>query len=234
MPVDKSSGLNIYRIMIINEIFHSLQGETTKAGFPSLFIRLAGCNLECSYCDTVYARSISSGRKMSVMEIVNKATLYENIDHITVTGGEPLVQNESIDLMKALIRKGYTVQLETNGSMLLKHVPGRVRKIVDIKTPSSGHGSSFITENLKYLKHTDELKFVIFDINDYNFSAEFIRTNVNHLKKKHIAVNFSPVFGKLSSKRLAELILADRLPVRLNIQLHKIIWPKGEPKIKEE
>jgi 7-carboxy-7-deazaguanine synthase len=216
--------------MKVNEIFHSIQGETTRAGFPSVFIRLAGCNLGCSYCDTVYARSESSGIEMPIDEIIHAAEVYKNIDHITITGGEPLTQKESIKLIKELIGKGYTVQLETNGSISLNDIPNKVRKIVDVKTPSSGYSSSFLYENLTYLNNTDELKFVILDINDYQFSAEFLKKYFQIIQMRNIVVNFSPVFGKISGEKLAELILIDRLPVRLNLQLHKILWPKGEPK----
>jgi 7-carboxy-7-deazaguanine synthase len=213
--------------MNINEIFYSIQGETTRAGFPSLFVRVAGCNLECGYCDTVYARLPSSGKEMPIEDIIHEVTLYDNIDHVTITGGEPLMQANSIDLMNKLIENGYTVQLETNGSISLKNVPNKVRKIVDVKTPSSGHSSSFLFENLKYLNNSDELKFVILDIDDYRFSVEFIKNNIHD---KKVIINFSPVFGKISGNKLAELILIDRLPVRLNLQLHNILWPKGEPK----
>jgi len=218
-------------ILRINEIFHSIQGETTSAGFPSLFIRLAGCNLECKYCDTAYARTESSGKEMTIDKIIQKADSCKNIDHITITGGEPLLQHNTIMLMKALIKKKYSLQLETNGSTSIKDVPKQVIKIVDVKTPSSGFSSSFLPENLQYMNSRDELKFVILDINDYNFSKEFIN---NHLKNKKIIINFSPVHEKLSGRELADLILIDKIPVRLNLQLHKIIWPDGEPKTKQE
>ncbi|MBN2401502.1 MAG: radical SAM protein [Spirochaetes bacterium] len=213
--------------MKINEIFYSIQGETTRAGFPTAFIRLAGCNLKCSYCDTAYARLESSGKEMSINEIIRQIGKAKYFDHVTVTGGEPLLQPDSIRLMSDLIRKGYKVQLETNGSISLKNVPKKVVKIADVKTPSSGHASSFLIENFKYLNNTDELKFVILDINDYNFSVEFLK---KYIRSKKYIINFSPVHGAMSGAELAELILADNLPVRLNLQLHKIIWPNGEPK----
>jgi 7-carboxy-7-deazaguanine synthase len=218
--------------LIVNEIFHSLQGETTTAGYPSLFIRLAGCNLKCSYCDTVYARSSSSGREMAIEDILIKAELYKNqINHITITGGEPLLQPCSILLMKQLINKGHNVQIETNGSISVEEVPEKVRKIIDVKTPSSGEAKSFLITNLKYITKTDELKFVILDMKDYNFSVEFIKKN---LKDKDIVINFSPVSEKLSASTLTGWILNDRIPVRLNLQLHKVIWPDGEPKTEQE
>ncbi|MBN2039353.1 MAG: radical SAM protein [Spirochaetes bacterium] len=213
--------------VIVNELFHSLQGESSNAGFPSLFIRLAGCNLGCSYCDTDYARTITSGKETSIDELVKTAEKYNNIHHVTITGGEPLLQKNSIMLMKALIEKGFTVQLETNGSISIKDVPQQVIKIVDVKTPSSGHSSSFLHQNLEFMNSRDELKFVILDINDYHFSVDFIK---KHLNNKKIIINFSPVYGKISGTELANLILIDKLPVRLNLQLHKILWPDGEPK----
>jgi len=212
--------------LIINEIFHSIQGETTKAGFPSLFIRLAGCNLKCDYCDTVYAREASSGQEMSIESIISETESYAHVDHVTVTGGEPLLQAGSIDLMKALIGKGYTVQLETNGSISLKDVPAQVRKIVDVKAPLGGEGSSFLSGNLYYLTATDELKFVILNMDDYKFAKGFIEKN---LKDTKAVINFSPVHGSFPASKLAGLILDDRLSVRLNLQLHKLIWPGGEP-----
>jgi 7-carboxy-7-deazaguanine synthase len=212
--------------LIINEIFYSLQGETTTAGFPSLFIRLAGCNLNCSYCDTVYSRDSSSGKKMSIKDIIVTASSYKYIHHITITGGEPLMQDNSIFLMDDLIAAGYNIQLETNGSFSLKNVPARVKKIVDVKTPSCGNGKSFLMENLNYLNSTDELKFVILDTEDYNFSVDFIKKNIH---SKNLVINFSPVTDNISEASLAAMIINDNLPVRLNLQLHKILWPKGEP-----
>ncbi len=213
--------------LIVNEIFYSIQGESSRAGFPSLFIRLAGCNLKCSYCDTVYARPLSAGEEMPVEQIIDKAESYRDFDHITITGGEPLLQPGSVYLMKELINKGYNVQLETNGSLSLEHIPARVRKIVDVKTPSSGEGSSFLMQNLNYLIDTDELKFVILNISDYKFSVEFIKNNI---RNRNIIINFSPVHESISCAELAELILIDRINVRLNLQLHKVLWPEGEPK----
>lgn len=208
--------------LIINEIFHSIQGESTTAGFPCLFIRLTGCNLNCAYCDTEYAKN--SGEKISIEDILKRAGEFKKTSHITITGGEPLLQEESITLMKNLLQNGYEVQLETNGSISLRNVPREVRKIVDVKTPSSGEENSFLIENLDYINNRDEIKFVISDTGDYNFSKKFIKNN-----RIVCTVNFSPVFEKLSPEKLAGLILVDRLPVRLNLQLHKIIWPGGEP-----
>lgn len=210
--------------LTVNEIFYSIQGETTSAGFPSLFIRLTGCNLRCRYCDTRHAWN--EGEILSIDEILKKVTRYACFDHITVTGGEPLLQENSIHLMKMLIDTEYKIQVETNGSMILSDVPKDIRKIIDVKTPSSGETESFLLKNLDLLTPEDEIKFVISDMADYNYSRKFIE---NYLQKKDLTINFSPVFGKISFTELAELILNDRLRVRLNIQLHKIIWPEGEP-----
>jgi 7-carboxy-7-deazaguanine synthase len=213
--------MNLY----INEIFHSIQGETIKSGYPSLFIRLAGCNLNCRFCDTQYAKD--NGYYESVERLIDIASGYGHTDHITITGGEPLNQENSVILMNRLTELGHSVQLETNGSIDVKDVPSSVRKIVDVKTPSSGEESSFFFKNLDYLTENDEIKFVISDINDYNYSKNFID---RYLNGRNIIINFSPAFNMMKYKEIAELILSDRLKVRLNLQLHKIIWPDGEPK----
>lgn len=209
----------------VNEIFYSIQGESTRTGFPCLFLRLTGCNLNCRYCDTKYARD--SGTIISIDDILKKVKVYGTIDHITITGGEPLIQSNSIDLMKKLLDLQYAVQLETNGSILFKDVPKDVRKISDIKTPSSGEPDSFNFHNLNYLDAKDEVKFVISDNDDYEYAKKII---TEHLRDIDAVINFSPVTEKFSASKLAELILIDRLQVRLNLQLHKIIWPDGEPK----
>ncbi len=214
--------------LIVNEIFCSIQGESSKAGFRSVFVRLTGCNLNCHYCDTEYAKK--SGEKISIDKIIDDIKKFEDIDHITITGGEPLLQPKSIILMKRLLDLDYSVQLETNGSINLKDVPQKVRKIVDIKTLSSGEAASFLIENLKFIDESDEIKFVISDIDDYHYSRDYIEKNLRDNKG---IINFSPVPGMMSSAKLSELILVDRLQVRLNLQLHKIIWPDGEPKINE-
>lgn len=204
--------------LIINEIFYSLQGETTRAGFPSVFVRLAGCNLNCAYCDTAYART---GAAMEIDTIIQTIEKYPGADHVTVTGGEPLIQSNTIALLKEIITRGWSVQLETNGSILIKDVPHVARKIVDIKTPSSGEVDSFEMRNLKYMSENDEIKFVISSMDDYDFSADFVG---KYLLKKEVAINFSPVYQAISIQDLADRIISDNLPVRLNLQLHKIIW----------
>jgi 7-carboxy-7-deazaguanine synthase len=205
--------------LTVNEIFYSIQGETVTAGFPSVFVRLTGCNLDCAYCDTRYARE--SGTVMELDTIIREIGLYPSADHVTVTGGEPMLQASTVPLLKQIIEGGWKCQIETNGSILLKDVPEKVRKIVDVKTPSSGEADSFETRNLKYLTDRDEIKFVISDPADYDFSKDFLG---KYLLKKGIIINFSPSSGALSGQLLADMILRDRLPVRLNLQLHKILW----------
>lgn len=211
----------------VSEIFHSIQGETTRSGFPSVFVRLTGCNLRCRYCDTAYAWT--GGRDVSIEEIISVVERYR-FDHVTVTGGEPLLQENSIHLMERLVAAGYDMQVETNGSLSTRDVPSAVRKIVDVKTPSSGEVDSFLFENLDYLGSGDELKFVISDKADYTYSREFLK---KYLEKRDIVINFSPVFNRMSFRELAELILHDGIRVRLNIQLHRLVWPDGEPKQRE-
>jgi len=212
--------------LIISELFYSIQGETSRCGFPSFFIRLCGCNLNCSYCDTRYARS--GGRRILIPEIIKSIKRFKRLDHVTITGGEPLLQKHTIILMKMLVQNGFSVQVETNGSILLKDVPRGVRKIVDVKTPSSGEKKSFNFKNLRYLEAADEIKFVLSDLKDYNYSRRFIK---KYLEKSDAIINFSPVPDRFPLNTLADLIIKDRIGVRLNLQLHKIIWPDGEPKI---
>lgn len=207
--------------LMVNEIFYSIQGETVTAGFPSVFVRLTGCNLDCAYCDTRYARD--GGTAMELDNIIREIEGYPSADHVTVTGGEPMLQPNTVSLLKQIIDRGWKCQIETNGSILLKDVPEKVRKIVDVKTPSSGESESFETRNLKYLTDRDEIKFVISNMADYDFSRDFIG---KYLVKKGVAVNFSPASGTgaMAGTELADLIIRDRLPVRLNLQLHKILW----------
>jgi 7-carboxy-7-deazaguanine synthase len=205
--------------LMVNEIFYSIQGETTTAGLPSVFVRLSGCNLCCSYCDTAYARE--GGTVMEIASIIETMEKHRSADHVTITGGEPLLQSNTVPLIRDLLEKKWSVQIETNGSILIKDVPEQARKIVDVKTPSSGEADSFEIRNLKYLTCRDEIKFVISDWDDYDFSKDFFN---RYLLKKGILANFSPAYGLMSGTDLAERILKDDLPVRLNLQLHKFIW----------
>jgi len=209
--------------IVVNEIFYSLQGETTRTGFPSLFIRLAGCNLNCRWCDTAYART---GCTMTIATIVKKIQQYPLANHITITGGEPLIQHGTIALLDILCTHNYPLQLETNGSISLEKVPQPVHRIVDVKTPSSGEEKSFNFTNLQLLQPHDEIKFVIADEVDYNYAKEFIQ---KYCATICCVINFSPVALTMKPQTLAEYILRDRLPVRLNVQLHKMLWQQ-EPK----
>lgn len=212
-------------MLLVCEIFHSIQGETTRAGFPSLFVRLAGCNLDCSWCDTPQARE--GGRSVPIRKIIRSVRARRGLNHVTVTGGEPLLQYESIALMEALVQKGFQVQLETNGSLPVRGVPSGVRKILDVKTPSSGHDGSFLMENLDFINDRDEIKFVIANRDDYIYAKRFMKKN---LEKNSVTVNLSPVHGTMPAPLLARMVLEDGLRARLNLQLHKILWPGGEPK----
>ncbi len=208
----------------VKEIFYSIQGETTLSGFPSLFIRTAGCNLDCVHCDTAYARE--GGEYCHIENVLDTVTRYPSAHHITVTGGEPLIQEGSFALITALTDKKYTVQLETNGSQPVVNVPGEVRKILDVKTPSSGEDRSFLMENLDHLGHNDEVKFIIADDRDYHFACRFIE---KYLAKSPATVNFSPESSTMRPEKLAGKVLEDRLRVRLNLQLHRCIWGNHEP-----
>jgi 7-carboxy-7-deazaguanine synthase len=201
----------------VYEIFYSIQGETTTAGFPSLFIRLAGCNLDCSWCDTVKAKD--GGKDMSVDDIIDEVNKNKPFHHVTLTGGEPLIQDGALHLLQRLSEEGYITQVETNGTVPFGTIPDNVRIIADVKTPSSGEGDSFNEENIKYLRKNDEVKFVIAMMEDYEFAKAFFK---DKLKGVESVVNFSPASGMMEPWVLARMIIKDRLPVRLNIQLHKI------------
>ena len=201
----------------VSEIFHSIQGESSWSGQPCAFIRLTGCNLRCAYCDTSYA--YEQGRFMEISEILERVRRLR-CDLVEVTGGEPLIQEETPSLIGRLLDEGHTVLLETNGSIDIGGVDRRCVRIVDIKCPSSGMAGQNDLRNLKKLRARDELKFVIGSREDYEFARELLSTFPAVRRK----INFSPVFGVLAPRSLAEWILHDRLPVRLNLQLHKIIW----------
>ncbi len=206
------------KIIHLSEIFHSIQGESTWVGFPCIFIRLSGCNLRCSYCDTKYA--YENEYELTINEIIQKISKYQSTDLVEITGGEPLLQKNVYPLFYKLISKNYIILLETNGSIPLQKVPERIIKILDIKTPSSMMSDKMKWENLQYLNEKDEIKFVISDKNDFNWAMEKIRKN--SLAKRNIL--FSPVFKKLKPKVLSRWILSSGLSIRLNLQLHKIIY----------
>jgi len=205
----------------INEIYLSVQGESTHTGLPCVFIRLTGCNLRCSWCDTAYA--FYEGKNMSIDEILQKVANF-GIRLVEITGGEPLMQDNVYTLMRRLIKKGYKVMLETGGSISLERVPKEVIKIMDLKCPGSGEQEKNNLDNLKLLVPHDEVKFVILDKKDYEWSRDIIkRYKINETAR----ILISPVFDKLELKEIVKWILKDRLPVRLQTQLHKIIWDKN-------
>ena len=205
----------------INEIYLSIQGESTHTGLPCVFIRLTGCNLRCSWCDTAYA--FHEGKNMSIDEILQKVANF-GIHLVEITGGEPLMQDNVYTLMRRLIESGYKVMLETGGSISLERVPKEVIKIMDLKCPGSGEQEKNNLDNLKLLVPHDEVKFVILDKKDYEWSRDIIkRYKINETAR----ILMSPVFDKLELKEIVKWILKDRLPVRLQTQLHKIIWDKN-------
>ncbi len=200
----------------LSEIFYSIQGESSYSGLPCIFIRLSACNLNCIYCDTQNDRVFS----LKAEQILNEIKQYLPVNLVEITGGEPLLQEEVYYLFHLLHQNKYQILLETNGSVLLSKVPDYVVKIVDVKCPGSNEGNSFLIENLKYLLPKDEVKFVLSNHTDFEFAVKFIRNNSINSDK----IIFSPVSGKLELKDLAELVLAERLPVKLQMQLHKVIW----------
>lgn len=202
----------------INEIFYSIQGESTHAGRPCVFIRLTYCNLRCTYCDTTYA--FFEGREMTIEEIVKEVKSYQ-CPLVEITGGEPLIQKNAGRLMQNLADQGFEILLETAGHMDISTVDQRVKIIMDLKCPSSGESSKILWRNLDHLKPLDEIKFVISDRTDFDWAVETL--NNYDLHKKWIIL-FSPVEEKLEKQQLAEWILQCRLPVRMQVQMHKIIW----------
>lgn len=202
----------------INEIFHSLQGETSRAGLPTVFVRLTGCPLRCGYCDTAYA--FSEGEGMDIPAILERVAVYAP-SYVTVTGGEPLAQKECPALLSALCDAGYSVSLETSGALDISKVDSRVSRIVDIKTPGSGEMEKNRWGNLALLTFHDELKFVICDRADYEWARGQVQ---EHQLDARCPVLFSPVAGSLEPGQLADWILRDRLNVRFQIQLHKLLW----------
>jgi 7-carboxy-7-deazaguanine synthase len=206
-------------VLTINEIFYSIQGESSRAGTPCVFVRLTACDLRCSWCDTAYA--FHEGRKMAVEDVV-AAVEPHGCSQVEITGGEPLLQEDVYPLMDALLARGYTVMLETGGHRSIERVPAPVLKIVDVKCPGSGEADKNDWRNLDRLAPHDEVKFVVKDRADYEFARDVI--SQRSLATKAAAVLLSPVHGALDLQTLSEWILADRLPVRLQPQLHKYIW----------
>lgn len=206
--------------LTVNEIFHSIQGESTFAGRPCIFIRLTGCNLRCSYCDTKYA--FSEGSQLSIDEILIKAEEFD-CSLVEITGGEPLIQKETPELAKRLLEKGYTVLLETNGSLDISLLNSECIRIVDIKTPSSNENDKNDYRNIDRLSEKDQLKFVIANRNDYLFARDILERHRPGISPENIL--FSPCADRTDPAMLAEWIIKDGLAVRLQLQLHRIIWP---------
>ena len=205
-------------LLKISEIFFSLQGETSRAGLPTVFVRLTGCPLRCVWCDTEYA--FSGGRNMTLAEVLAGVAQY-GARWVCVTGGEPLAQKSCLPLLAALCDAGYDVSLETSGALDIAGVDPRVSRIVDLKAPGSGESEKNRWQNLSLLTARDELKFVLKDRADYEWARDALREH--HLDTR-CPLLFSPVQGDLEPKVLADWILADRLPVRFQVQLHKLLW----------
>jgi 7-carboxy-7-deazaguanine synthase len=202
----------------VTEVFHSLQGETTRMGLPTVFIRLTGCPLRCTWCDTAY--SFTGGQTRSQESLLEELGQY-GTPYVCVTGGEPLAQKNCLVLLRRLCDAGYSVSLETSGALDIAPVDPRVSRILDIKPPGSGESARNRWENLELLNPQDEAKFVLQDRNDYEWALEVIR---RHDLPSRCPVLFSPVHGQLSAGLLSMWVLEDRAPVRLQLQLHKIIW----------
>ncbi len=209
-------------VLKINEIFFSIQGESSLVGFPTVFVRTSGCHLRCTYCDTTYA--YYEGRKMEVAQILDEVKKYD-AKYVCVTGGEPLLQPEVLNLMKKLCDLDYTVSLETSGDVTCESVDPRVRKIIDVKTPDSGEFGKFNPQNLRLQDKNAEYKFVICSERDFEWAENFIRDNRLF---ENFNILYSPSFNQVTPKWIAEKILASKSPARLQLQLHKYIWSEGQ------
>ena len=206
-------------VLTINEIFHSIQGESTYAGRPCVFVRLTACDLRCSWCDTPYA--FHEGKKMALEAVLDEVERY-GCDVVEVTGGEPLLQQDVYPLMQTLLDRGKTVLIETGGHRSIADVPKGVVTVMDVKCPGSGEAARMDWDNFDRLVPTDEVKFVIRDRADYEYATEVVLRYC--LVGKVAAIHFSPVHGVLDPKTLSEWVLADRLQVRVQLQVHKYIW----------
>ncbi len=208
--------------MKINEIFFSIQGESSYAGLPCAFVRLTGCNLRCAYCDTRHA--YEEGEERTIEQVIEAAEGFPT-GLIEITGGEPLLQEETLSLVAALAERTRKVLIETNGSLSLRGIDARATAIMDIKCPGSGMSGRMLWDNLDRLRSHDEIKFVLTDRADYDWATGIIRKH--RLLERHI-VHMSPAYGIMEPRRLASWILEDGLGVRLQLQLHKYIWPGVE------
>lgn len=211
----------------LSEMFYSIQGESYYTGLPCVFVRLSGCNLECTYCDTKYSYN-EDGRAVSLSTITGFVEEHKNAV-VEITGGEPLLQENVYILLDELLRMNRKILLETNGSISIERIPEEVYTIIDVKCPGSSFETSFLFENLKHLEnriktghHSAEIKFVLCDQKDYLWAKQFI---LDHKLAQTAPITFSPVASSLEPRKLAEMILTDELPVRLQIQFHTILWP---------
>ncbi len=204
--------------LLITEIFYSLQGESTTVGLPTVFVRLTGCPLRCHYCDTEYA--FTGGDYLDFEDILQQVAYY-GVRHVTVTGGEPLAQANCLPLLTQLCDAGYQVSLETSGALDVSDVDERVMKVMDIKTPASGEVDKNRFDNLQYLSGDDQIKFVLSNREDYDWAKNCIEA---YRLTQSCEVLFSPAFGELDASDLADWILQDRLAVRMQVQLHKLLW----------
>jgi 7-carboxy-7-deazaguanine synthase len=207
-------------MLTINEVFHSIQGESSRVGQPCVFVRLTGCDLRCSWCDTPYA--FHEGRRRTVDDVLDEVERY-GCRLVEITGGEPLLQEDVYPLMDQLLARGHTVLIETGGHRSIERVPPQVVKVVDVKCPASGEAAKTDWANLTRLAPHDEVKFVVADRADYEFARDVVQRH--DLPSRCGTVLFSPVHGVLDPRTLAEWMLEDRLAARLQVQLHKYIWP---------
>jgi 7-carboxy-7-deazaguanine synthase len=207
------------KTLTINEIYHSIQGESTWAGEPCVFVRLTFCDLRCTYCDTEYA--FYEGKKQTLDEIATAVAAFQ-CPLVEITGGEPLLQKNVLPLMTMLADARHTVLLETSGAHDISKVDPRVHRIMDLKTPGSGETARNLFSNIEYLTQRDEVKFVIGSREDYEWSREQVERHM--LTQRCRAVLFSPIFGRIDPREIVEWTLADRLPVRFQLQMHKFIW----------
>lgn len=204
--------------LVVNEIFTSIQGESTRAGLPSTFVRLTACNLRCTYCDTAYA--FHEGSPRSVSDVIDEV-VRRGVKLVTVTGGEPLLQDPVHELTRQLLDRGFDVQIETSGSVATDRVDPRARVILDVKSPGSGEAAAMRWDNLQRIRRDDEVKIVVVDRNDYEWARDLLRSG---RIPKGVPVLLSPAHGMLDPKMLATWMLEDGLDVRLQIQIHKYIW----------
>jgi 7-carboxy-7-deazaguanine synthase len=220
MADEASTGVAV--TLRISEIFFSLQGEASRVGLPTVFVRLTGCPLRCVYCDTAYA--FTGGETLALADILARVQAFPT-RYVTVTGGEPLAQRGCLTLLSALCDAGLDVSLETSGALDICAVDARVARIVDLKTPGSGEVTRNLWANLDYLTPHDEIKFVLTDAEDYAWAVQQLR---QHRLHERCAVLFSTVHGQLTPTQLADWILRDGLPVRLQVQLHKLLWTEAK------